>query len=66
MKKNKKNIWTRLPFISEYRGSAVKDDKKITLGSDKKGSLDTQWNVQWNITKIQYLTPWSYARQLPG
>ena len=38
------------------RGSPVKDDKKIALESDKKGSLATQWNVRWNISKIQYLT----------
>ena len=39
------------------RGSPGKDDKKIALESDKKGSLATQWNVRWNISKIQYLTP---------
>ena len=39
------------------RGSPGKDDKKIALESDKKGSLATQWNVRWNISKIQYLNP---------
>ena len=28
------------------RGSLVKDDKGVTLESDKKGSLATQWNVR--------------------
>ena len=39
------------------KGSPVKDDKKIAVESDKKGSLATHWNVKWNISKIQYLTP---------
>ena len=33
------------------RVSPVKDDKKIAVESDKKGSLATQWNVRWNISK---------------
>ena len=36
------------------KGSPVKDDKKIALEPGKKGSLATQWNVRWNISKIQF------------
>ena len=30
------------------------------------GALATQWNVQWNISKIQYLTPFKLGTAIIG
>ena len=30
------------------------------------GALATQWNVRWNISKIQYLTPFKLGTAIIG
>ena len=68
LKKNKKNIWTRLLTISkhDFLILEVLQFRMINLESNKKGSLATQWNVQWNISKIQYLTPLKLGMAIIG